>query len=207
MHSDDTDVWSFVERFAEFRPYVHTVRAVTGGRTFPPPITLATIRQFFGRDFTPEQAKEHLVAIGRKYPHPPANFEEQGRYLLGDELYQAFFDGYTRKQWGVDPRCLPAAIMRRIPVRFSEDPSYFNHKRAAIPENGYTAMVARMLDHPRISVKYGLAADAAVASQFLHTIFTGPIDSWFAYCFGRLSYRTLDFELYAVSARFRTLLK
>lgn len=195
LHSDNEDVWSFVERFAEFKPYVHKVQAVTGGRTFPLPITLATIRQFFDRDFTPDEAKAYLSDIARKYPHAPANFEEQGRSLLGDALYEAFFDGYTRKQWGVEPRCLPAAIMKRIPVRFNADPSYFNHKRVAIPADGYTAMVSRMLDHPRISSIYGKEADAEVTSQFLHTIYTGPIDAWFDYCFGRLSYRTLDFEL------------
>ena len=196
LHSDNTDVWSFIERFTELRPYTHTVRAVTGGRTYPLPMTLATIRQFFGKDFTPEQAKAHLATVGRCYPHSPRNFEEQGRSLLGDDLYEAFFDGYTRKQWGLDPSHLPTSVMRRIPVRFSEDPSYFIHSRVAIPQDGYTAMIAMMLDHPRIAVHYGTISDAAFAAQFLHSIYTGPIDDWFGHRFGRLAYRTLDFELF-----------
>lgn len=203
LHSDNAEVWAFLERFAKLRPYTHTVRAVTGGRTYPLPITLPTMRQFFGRGFTPEEAEAHLAAVGRRYPQPPANFEEQGRSRLGDALYEAFFEGYTRKQWGIAPSRLPASILRRIPLRFSEDPSYYRHRRVAIPEDGYTAMVAAMLDHPRISARYGVTGDRELASRFLHTIYTGPIDGWFGYAFGRLSYRTLDFEVLRASGTFQ----
>jgi UDP-galactopyranose mutase len=203
LHSDNTEVWAFLGRFARLRPYAHTVRAVTGGRTYPLPITLPTMRQFFGRDFTPEEAEAHLAAVGRRYRDPPANFEEQGRSLLGDALYEAFFDGYTRKQWGIAPSRLPAAILRRIPVRFSENLSYYRHSRVAIPEDGYTAMVAAMLDHPRISVRYGVTGDRELASRFLHTIYTGPIDGWFAHAFGCLSYRTLDFRVLRAKGTFQ----
>ncbi len=203
LHSDNAEVWAFLERFAKLRPYTHTVRAVTGGRTYPLPITLPTMRQFFGRGFTPEEAEAHLAAVGRRYPQPPANFEEQGRSQLGDALYEAFFEGYTRKQWGIAPSRLPASILRRIPVRFSEDLSYYRHSRVAIPEDGYTAMVAAMLDHPRISARYGVTGDRELASRFLHTIYTGPIDGWFGYAFGRLSYRTLDFEVLRASGTFQ----
>jgi UDP-galactopyranose mutase len=196
LHSDRPEVWAFLQRFAELRPYRHTVRAVTGGRTYPLPITLATLRQFFSRDFTGDEAQAHLAALARQYPQAPANFDEQGRALLGDALYEAFFDGYTRKQWGVEPCRLPASIMRRIPVRFSDDPSYFHHSRVAIPENGYSAMVANMLDHPAISARYATAADPALAAAFRHTIYTGPIDAWFGHRWGRLGYRTLDFEMF-----------
>jgi len=195
LHSDSSEVWAFLQRFAQLRPYRHTVRAVTGGRTYPLPIMLATLRQFFGRDFTPDEAQAHLAAMARQYPRPPANFEEQGRALLGDALYEGFFDGYTRKQWGVEPCLLPASTMRRIPVRFSDDLSYYHHSNVAIPEQGYTAMIATMLDHPAISVRYGAMAEPALAAAFRHTIYTGPIDAWFGHRWGRLSYRTLDFEV------------
>lgn len=203
LHSDNADVWAFIGRFARLRPYTHTVRAVAGGRIYPLPITLPTMRQFFGREFTPEQAEAHLAAVARRYPRAPANFEEQGRSLLGDALYEAFFDGYTRKQWGIAPDQLPASIMRRIPVRFSEDLSYYRHSRVAIPEGGYTAMIAAMLDHPGISVRYGVKADRALAARFSHTIYTGPIDAWFGHAFGRLSYRTLDFEVFRARGTFQ----
>lgn len=203
LHSDDAEVWAFLQRFAELRPYRHTVRAVAGGRTYPLPIALPTLRQFFSRDFTPDEAQAHLAAVARKYPQAPANFEEQGRALLGDALYEAFFDGYTRKQWGVEPGRLPASIMRRIPVRFSDDLSYFHHNRVAMPEQGYSAMIAAMLDHPAISVRYGTTAGPADAAAFRHTIYTGPIDAWFGHRWGRLGYRTLDFEVLRASGTFQ----
>jgi UDP-galactopyranose mutase len=194
LHSDHPEVWAFIERFARLIPYQHTVRAVAGGQTYPLPITLTTLRQFFGRDFTPAEAQAHLAAAGRTYPQAPANFEEQGRALLGDALYEAFFDGYTRKQWGVAPSRLPASIMRRIPVRFSDNLSYYHHSRVAIPEQGYTAMIAAMLEHPAISVRYGMVAGQELAGRFLHTVYTGPLDAWFGHRLGHLQYRTLDFE-------------
>jgi UDP-galactopyranose mutase len=195
LHSDDAETWAFVERFAILRPSVHTVQAVTGGRAYLLPITLTTIRQFFGRDFDAGQAQQHLAGLRRSYPHEPANFEEQGRALVGDALYEAFFDGYTRKQWGVDPSALPASLMRRVPVRFSEDQSYFHHSRAAIPEGGYTAMIAAMLDHPAIEVVYNAEAGPSEARKFRHCVYTGPLDAWFDHRFGRLGYRSLEFDI------------
>src|SRR5262249_4808642 len=120
----------------------------------------------------------------------------QGRALLGDALYEAFFDGYTRKQWGIEPFRLPASLMKRIPVRFSDDLSYYHHSRVAIPEQGYSAMIAAILDHPADSVRYGMTADPAIAASFQHTIYTGSIDAWFGFRWGRLGYRTLDFEVF-----------
>lgn len=205
LHTDNTEVWTFVQRFAVLRPYSHTVWAVSGGRTYPLPITLTTIRQFFGRNFSPAEAEAHIAALGRRYPHQPGNFEEQGRSLLGDALFEAFFEGYSRKQWGVEPRCLPASIMRRIPVRFSDDDmSYFRHSRVAIPEAGYTAMVGTMLAHPAITVSYGAAAGPAEAAAFRHTVYTGPLDAWFNHRFGRLAYRTLDFEVTRKTGTFQS---
>jgi UDP-galactopyranose mutase len=195
LHSDDAETWAFIERFAVLRPYVHTVQAVTGGRHYSLPITLATIRQFFGRDFNPSQAQQHLAALRRSYPHEPANFEEQGRALVGDALYEAFFEGYTRKQWGTDPSALPASLLRRIPVRFSEDQSYFHHARAAIPEAGYTALIAAILEHPAIEVTCNAEAGPAQAAEFRHCIYTGALDAWFGNRFGRLGYRSLEFDI------------
>ncbi len=203
LHSDNLEVWAFLQRFAQFRAYRHTVCAVTGERIYPLPISLPTLRQFFSRDFTPDEARAHLAAMARKYSHAPANFEEQGRALVGDALYEAFFDGYTRKQWGIEPCRLPASIMRRVPVRFSDDLSYYHHSRVAIPEQGYSVMIAGMLDHPEISVRYGASADPEIAQAFRHTIYTGALDAWFGHRWGRLSYRTLDFEVFRESGTFQ----
>lgn len=194
FHSDHQDVWAFVERFASFRPYRHHVLAVTGGKTYSLPITLNTMRSFFGRELDETSARQLISRLSRHYDHAPRNFEEQGRHLLGDGLYEAFFDGYTRKQWGVEPRELPAAILKRIPVRFNEDQNYFHHGRVGIPAEGYTAMMAEMLNHPDITVHYGCDARAGEISGFRHIIYTGPLDAWFGHRFGRLQYRTLSFE-------------
>jgi UDP-galactopyranose mutase len=203
LHSDNAEVWAFAQRFAVLKPYVHTVLAVTGGRKYQLPITLPTIRQFFGRDFNSQEAEDFIVSLGRRSSHQPRNFEEQGRSLVGDALYEAFFDGYTRKQWGIEPRHLPASIMRRIPVRFSDDPSYYRHSRVAIPEAGYTAMAEAILNHPAITVTFGAVVDPIEATNFRHTIYTGPIDAWFGYRFGRLAYRTLDFNITRAAGTFQ----
>ena len=195
LHSDNTEVRAFAQRFAVLRPYSHTVWAVTGGRAYPLPISLPVIRQFFGRDFGPQEAEAYIAMLGRRYPHQPNNFEEQDRSLFGDELYEAYFEGYTRKQWGIEPRYRPASIMRRVPVRFSDDTNYFRHSRVAIAEAGYTAMIEAMLDHPAITVSYGVTAGPAEATAFRHTIYTGPLDAWFSHRFGRLAYRTLNFAI------------
>jgi UDP-galactopyranose mutase len=203
LHTDDTSVWQFAERFAVLKPYIHTVLAITGGHEYPLPIALPTIRQFFGRDFSSLEAEAFLGSLGRRSPHAPRNFEEQGRSLVGDALYEAFFESYTRKQWGMDPRHLPASVMRRVPVRFNDDTSYYHHDRVAIPENGYTAMVEAILDHPGITVIYDCQAGPADAAAFQHTVYTGPIDAWFNYRFGRLAYRTLDFDIRKTAGTFQ----
>jgi UDP-galactopyranose mutase len=194
FHSDDRDVWAFVERFATFRPYRHHVIAVTGGKRYPLPITLDTMSAFFGRDLDETSARQLIASLSRQYESAPKNFEEQGRQLLGDGLYEAFFEGYTRKQWGVEPDELPAAILKRIPVRFNHDQNYFHHGRVAIPAEGYTAMMAAMLDHPNIRVRYNCDVRPGEVQGFAHTVYTGPLDAWFGHCSGRLQYRTLAFE-------------
>lgn len=195
LHSDNMKVWDFVERFAVLRPYAHSARATTGGRAYPFPINLDTINMFFEREFDAGDARTHLAGLARRYDHEPRNFEEQGRSMIGDALYEAFFRDYTRKQWGVDPARLPASVLRRIPLRFTRNPSYFNHSRVAIPEEGYTAMVAAMLAHARIAVRYGERVEPEQTDGFRHVVYTGPIDAWFGHRFGRLAYRTLDFEI------------
>ena len=194
FHSDHPDVWVFVERFADFQPYQHHVLAVTGGKTYQLPITLKTMRAFFGRDLDEVSARDLISGLSRHYANGPQNFDEQGRHLLGDSLYEAFFAGYTRKQWGVEPRELPADVLKRIPIRFNEDQNYFHHGRVGIPVDGYTSMMAAMLNHPNIAVHYGLDAKPPQLQGFRHIIYTGPLDVWFGYRFGHLQYRTLSFE-------------
>ncbi|MFM8907672.1 MAG: UDP-galactopyranose mutase, partial [Actinomycetota bacterium] len=113
---------------------------------------------------------------------------------VGRELYEAFFAGYTRKQWGVDPRELPASILARLPLRFTDDDSYFSHPYQGIPEHGYTPIVEAMLDHPNITVHLSTRMPRVRLAEFEHTFWSGPIDAYFDFEHGRLAYRTLDFE-------------
>ena len=193
FHCDNDEVWRFVEHFARFEPYAHAVMAITGGKTFGFPITLDTIEAFFGQLFTEAEARDHIAALRRDPGRPPANFEEMGRATVGDALYEAFFHGYTLKQWGVSPASLPAAIFARVPVRFNRNRSYFHHQRVAMPREGYTAMIEAMLAHARIRVDFNRAFTPGAAGGRRHVVYTGPIDSWFGHALGRLSYRTLDF--------------
>jgi UDP-galactopyranose mutase len=194
FHTDDEEVWRLVNRFMEFKPYVNRVKATTGGKVYSLPINLLTINQFFGQAFNPAQAQAFIESQADHRITTPANFEEQALRFIGRELYEAFFKGYTLKQWEVDPRRLPASILKRLPVRFNYDDNYFFHRYQGMPAEGYTAMVARMLDHPRITVQLNTALAAADVARFDHVFWSGPLDGYFGFDEGRLPYRTLDFE-------------
>ncbi|MGA1141311.1 MAG: UDP-galactopyranose mutase, partial [Ilumatobacteraceae bacterium] len=133
----------------------------------------------------------------------PVSFEEQALTLVGRELYEAFFAGYTRKQWGVDPRELPASILARLPLRFTDDDSYFNHPYQGIPEHGYTPIVEAILDHPNVTVHLSTRCSRAELQRYDHAFWSGPIDAYFNFEHGRLAYRTLDFEPEVVAGDFQ----
>ncbi len=195
FHSDNQAVWSFCERFARFEPYQHATLARIGERHFRLPVNLDTINDFFGTAMTSAQAEAFIAERRVRFDRPPANFEEQALASIGRELYEAFFMGYTRKQWGRDPTDIPASVMRRLPVRFDTNPSYFRHARVAIAAEGYTEMVRSMLAHPGIEVRYGAEFNSANSpEQMDHLFFTGCLDAWFKHRFGPLPYRSLRFE-------------
>ena len=196
FHTQHQDVWEYINRFGEMMPYRHKVKAISKGTMYSLPVNLTTINQFFGTNFTSEQAEAFIATKGDATITSPVSFEDQGLRFVGRELYDAFFSGYTAKQWGVDPKDLPASILARLPVRFTDDDSYFNHPYQAIPKNGYTPIVEAILDHPNISLQLStrfLKNNSAEFGEFDHVIWTGPIDAYFDYEFGRLGYRTLDF--------------
>ena len=196
FHTQHEHVWEYINRFGEMMPYRHRVKAISNGEMYSLPVNLTTINQFFGTDFTPQQAEDFIATKGDATITSPVSFEDQGLRFVGRELYDAFFAGYTAKQWGVDPRDLPASILARLPVRFTDDGSYFNHPYQAIPKDGYTPIVLAILDHPKISVRLSTrfsTNNAGEFGEFDHVIWTGPIDAYFNYEFGRLGYRTLDF--------------
>jgi UDP-galactopyranose mutase len=194
FHTAHEHVWQYMNRFGTMMPYNHKVKATTQGKVFSLPVNLLTINQFFGKTFTPAQAEAFITSIGDQSITDPQSFRDQGLRFVGPELYAAFFDGYTRKQWGVDPVELPASILARLPVRFNYDDSYFNHPYQAIPRDGYTPIVANILDHPGITVTLGVVKSRADLEAADHVVWSGPIDAYFGFEHGRLGYRTLDFE-------------
>ena len=197
FHTQHEHVWQYINRFGEMMPYRHKVKAISQGTMYSLPVNLKTINQFFDRNFDAEQAEQFIQSKADVTITNPVSFEDQGLRFVGRELYDAFFAGYTSKQWGVDPKELPASILARLPVRFNDDDSYFNHPYQAIPKNGYTPIVEAILRHESIKLHLGMRFDPSSHSEFGefdHVVWTGPIDAFFGFEFGRLGYRTLDFE-------------
>ncbi len=193
FHTSIERVWTFVNRFATMEPYVNRVKAQVLGRIYSLPINLLTINQFFGTTFSPAEARAFIESQARRDIAEPRNFEEQALATIGEALYEAFFRGYTRKQWGMEPAELPAAILKRLPLRFNYEDNYYTHRWQAIPREGYTAMVSAMLAHPLIELRTGCRHED-VDERFVHLFYSGPLDRYFHHDAGRLGYRTLHFE-------------
>ena len=193
FHTSDDTVWEYIQRFCTMMPYVNRVKAQSAGRVYSLPINLMTINQFFGKTLRPDEAREFIADQADKSITDPSTFEEQAMSMIGQDLYKAFFYGYTKKQWGLEPSELPASILKRLPVRFNYDDNYFSHKYQGMPENGYTEVVENILKHPLIEVHLNTSYES-MKDDFDHIFYTGPIDRYFNYKLGRLGYRTLDFE-------------
>ena len=154
-----------------------------------------TINQLFGKQFSPAEARAFIAEQADQSITDPQSFEEQALRFVGREIYETFFCGYTRKQWGMEPSELPASILKRLPVRFNYDDNYYTSKFQGIPEHGYSYIVERILAHANIKLSLGTAFDRAQAGDYAHVFYSGPIDAWFGFPEGRLGYRTLDFEI------------
>jgi UDP-galactopyranose mutase len=199
LHTDDAEIWAFVERFTTIHPYRHVKAARVGDELFPLPINLQTLNQFFRRALTPASARnlvaEEVAASNQGIGDAPANFEEAALSKIGRKLYEAFYRGYTIKQWGVEPRELPAYVFGRLPIRFNYDQNYFHHSRQGQPVGGFTPMIEKILDHANIELHLSRPFDAeADRSAYRHVFYSGPIDRFFGWRHGRLAYRTLRFD-------------
>lgn len=194
FHTDNERVWKYIRKFGEFGPFTNRVKASIGKGVFSLPINLHTINQFFGMHLAPGEARAFIADKADKSIGEPKNFEEQALKFIGRELYEAFFLGYTQKQWGCDPRDLPASILKRLPVRFDYNDSYYNSRFQGIPVDGYSEVVRRILDHPLIAVELGVSFDPDMKSGYDHIFFTGPIDAFFGFSEGRLGYRTVFWD-------------
>ncbi len=191
FHTDDPAVWEYVNRFGVWHDYIHRPKAFYRGKYYSLPFNMYTFAALWGVS-TPEEAQAK-IAETRLSVAEPANLEEQALSLVGKDVYETLIKGYTQKQWGRACRDLPASIIKRIPVRFVYDDNYFDDPYQAIPEGGYTAIVARMLEGIEVltGVDYFDLATDDLADK---TVFTGPIDRFFGYKLGRLSYRNVRFE-------------
>ena len=196
FHTQHEHVWQYINKFGEMMPYQHRVKAISKQTMYSLPVNLKTINQFFDRNFDADEAEKFIASKADNTITDPVSFEDQGLRFVGRELYEAFFAGYTSKQWGVDPKELPASILARLPVRFNDDDTYFSHPYQAIPKDGYTPIVEAILNHDEIkqhlSTRFS-PTESKEFGSFDHIIWTGPIDAYFGFEFGRLGYRTLDF--------------
>lgn len=195
FHTSNEKVWNYIRQFDEFMPFVNRVKAIYNGRVYSLPINLMTINAFFGKIFSPTEAAEFMASIGDSSIVDPQSFEEQALRFVGRDLYEAFFKGYTQKQWGLHPSVLPASILKRLPVRFNYDDNYYASTYQGIPKHGYTFIVDKMLDHPNITVLLNTNFERVMAGDYDHVFYSGPIDAWFNYKEERLGYRTLDFQV------------
>jgi UDP-galactopyranose mutase len=194
FHTNAQRIVDYLSRFTEWRPYEHRVLAQVDEHLLPIPINLTTLNGLFGLSMDQQQAEVFL----QQRAEPVANIRTSEDVVInqiGRELYEKFFRGYTRKQWGLDPSELDKSVTSRIPTRTNEDDRYFTDSFQAMPLHGYTRMFEQILDHPRIDVLLGTDFDA-VRDQvnFKQLIYCGPIDEYFDFCFGRLPYRCLQFQ-------------
>ncbi|MBA2640919.1 MAG: UDP-galactopyranose mutase [Nocardioidaceae bacterium] len=197
FHTSNTRVWDYVNTFTSFTGYQHRVFTNFRGRIYPMPINLATICEYFGRAFTPSQARALVAEQSGEIDSADAqNLEEKGVSLIGRPLYEAFIRGYTLKQWQTDPKELPAEIISRLPVRYNFDNRYFSDAYEGLPTNGYTAWLSTMADDDNIEVR--LDTDffdhrADIVGN-VPVVYTGPVDQYFDNELGRLSWRTIDLD-------------
>ena len=194
FHTDNETVWNYVTQHAEMMPYVNRVKATVNGQVFSLPINLHTINQFFAKTCSPDEARALIAEKGDSSILEPKTFEEQALRFIGKELYEAFFKGYTIKQWGMEPSQLPASILKRLPVRFNYDDNYFNHRFQGMPKLGYTKMIESIANHENITIELQQSFNAEEREQYDHVFYSGPLDAFYSYQCGRLGYRTLDFE-------------
>lgn len=206
FHTANETVWQFVNRFARFIPYYHRVFTIARGQVWSLPVNLLTLSQFRGQAMSPAEAQNWLASLTTGGERPAQSLEARGLQLMGRDLYDTFFRGYTEKQWGCPAASLPAAILNRLPFRFDFSDGYFSHPYQGMPADGYTKFIKTILDHPRIAVKTGTTVTPAWGRELCmrgHLFWTGPLDAWFGYDAGRLRYRTLDFAREVVPTDFQ----
>ena len=194
FHTNAARVLEYLSQFTQWRPYEHRVLAQVDGQQVPIPINLTTINKLYGLNLNSAEAAEFLAA--RATPGLPiVSSRDVVISQVGVELYEKFFEGYTRKQWGLDASQLDKAVTSRVPTRTDADDRYFQDRHQCMPLKGYTRLFEKMIDHPNIDFQPGVDyADVKDTANYKHVIYTGPIDEFFGHCYGKLPYRSLRFE-------------
>jgi UDP-galactopyranose mutase len=194
FHTNATRIADYLSRFTRWRPYEHRVLAKVGDRRVPIPINIDTVNQLYGLDLDESTIQAFFDRV-REPRDPIRTSEDVVLNAVGRDLYEKFFRGYTRKQWGLDPSQLSASVAARIPTRTNRDDRYFTDTFQQMPLEGYTRLFERMLDHPNIRVDVGVDYfKVRDRVQARHVVYSGPIDAYFGYCHGPLPYRSLRFE-------------
>lgn len=193
FHTNNEDIWKYVNKFAIFNNYVNRPKVNYGGNIYSFPINLMTLYQLWGVS-TPDQAREKLDSVKVSISNP-SNLEEWVLSQVGSEIYEKFIKGYTEKQWNTDPKNLPSSIIKRLPIRLNFNDNYFNDKYQGIPIGGYTQMMQNISDGTEIILNTDYIDNREYWNSIAKKIvYTGPIDRFFDYSFGVLDYRSLKFE-------------
>lgn len=194
FHTNSPEVFGYLSNFTEWRPYEHRVLASVEGQLLPIPINLDTVNKLYGKNFTSEELGEYFKTVGEPVEDIKTS-EDVVVSQVGRDLYEKFFKYYTKKQWGVYPSELDKSVTSRIPTRTNQDDRYFSDQFQSMPLHGFTKMFEKMVDHPNITLM--LATDFKDVKDSLsydQLIYTGPVDEYFDHCFGKLPYRSLQFE-------------
>ena len=200
FHTSNQRVWDYVNRFTTFTGYRHKVVTIHDGQVYQFPMGLGMISEFFGRYYTPDEARALIAEQAAEIDSKDVqNLEDKAISLIGRPLYEAFVKNYTAKQWQTDPKELPAGIITRLPVRYNFDSGYFTDTYEGLPTDGYTAWLENMAAHENIEVRlntdwFDVREDLRAASPAAPVVYTGPLDRYFDNSEGELGWRTLDFE-------------
>jgi UDP-galactopyranose mutase len=200
FHTNSREVFDYLGKFTPWRPYEHKVLGSVDGQLVPIPINLNTINKLYGLNLCSAQVEEFFEQRAEKIKRIMTS-EDVVVSKVGRELYEKFFRGYTRKMWDLDPSELDASVTARVPTRTNKDDRYFTDTYQAMPLHGYTVMFEKMLNHPNIKVMLNTDYKEIVdIIPYKSMIYTGPIDSYFNYCFGKLPYRSLEFKFETIDA-------
>lgn len=197
FHTSNEIVWNYINQFTGFNGYRHQVLTTSHNKVYQMPINLETINSFYNLSLKPFEVEDFLRnEIASDYIETPVNFEDKAINLVGRKLYETFIKGYSKKQWGQDPKRLPVDLLNRLPFRKNYDESYYQSKWQGIPDSGYTSLFKKMLSHKNIDVLLNIDFFdiRSNINPDTRVIYSGPIDAYFNYCYGKLEWRTLFFE-------------